>query len=135
MKAQLQTLKLAGKSFVVLEQNEYERLRSLELRAEQNDLPPWPLADSKGNRPALEFIRVSIARDIITERRALGLTQEELARLAGVRQETLSRLETGKHSPNVRTVDKIDRALKQASRRMEKARSRPSSRTKPSGKK
>jgi hypothetical protein len=30
----------------------------------------------------------------------------------GLRQETLSRLESGKHSPTVRTVEKIDQALK-----------------------
>jgi transcriptional regulator with XRE-family HTH domain len=35
-----------------------------------------------------------------------------LAELAGLRQETLSRLESGKHSPTVRTVEKIDQALK-----------------------
>jgi transcriptional regulator with XRE-family HTH domain len=35
-----------------------------------------------------------------------------LAELAGLRQETLSRLESGKHSPTVRTVEKIDLALK-----------------------
>jgi len=58
--------------------------------------------------------RASIARDIVLERRALGLTQEALAKLAGVRQETLYRLESGKHSPTVRTVEKIDRALKKA---------------------
>ena len=71
-----------------------------------------PPADAKGNRPALEYIQVSIARDIIKERRALGLSQSQLAELAGLRQETLSRLESGKHSPTVRTVEKIDRALK-----------------------
>lgn len=114
MNAQVQTLNLEGKKFVVVEQEEYERLRALERPAESNTLPPWPPAEANGNRPALEFIRVSIARDIITERLALGLTQKELARLAGVRQETLCRLETGKHAPNVRTVDKIDQALKQA---------------------
>ena len=127
MKTQVQTLNLAGKSFVVLEQDEYERLRALEHGAEGNELPPWPPADSRGNRPALDFVRVSIARDIITERRALGLTQEELARMAGVRQETLCRLETGKHSPNVRTVDKIDHALKQAARKDSKTRDTPQS--------
>ena len=71
-------------------------------------------SDLEGNVPALEFIRVSIARDIIRERKARGLTQERLAELAGVRQETLSRIESGKHSPTVRTVEKIDRALKRA---------------------
>ena len=75
-------------------------------------MPPLPPADAKGNRPALEYIQVSIARDILKERRSLGLSQLQLADLAGLRQETLSRLESGKHSPTVRTVEKIDRALK-----------------------
>ena len=64
--------------------------------------------------PALEYVRASIARDIIRERKALGLTQEQLAKLSGVRQETICRLETGLHSPTVRTVEKIERALKRA---------------------
>jgi DNA-binding XRE family transcriptional regulator len=88
------------------------------LALNENSLPPWPPADAQGNRPALEFARVSIARDIIKERTALGLTQQELAKLAGICQETLCRLETGKHAPNVRTVDKIEAALKRAERRI-----------------
>jgi DNA-binding XRE family transcriptional regulator len=116
MSARVQTISLAGKKFVVLERDEYERLRALARRPGDVELPAWPPADADGKRPALEFIRVSIARDIIRERKALGLTQQELAKLAGVRQETLCRLETGKHAPNVRTVDKIDRALKRAAR-------------------
>lgn len=117
MSARVQTLNLAGKKFVVLERTEYERLRALARSAGQAELPPWPPADAKGNRPALEFVRVSIARDIIKERTALGLTQQELASLAGIRQETLCRLETGKQAPNIRTVDKIDQALQRAKRR------------------
>jgi DNA-binding XRE family transcriptional regulator len=116
MSARVQALNLAGKKFVVLERGEYERLRALDREAVEAGLPPWPPADRKGNRPALEFVRVSIARDIIKERKALGLTQEQLAKLAGIRQETLCRLETGKQAPNVRTVDKIDQALKRAAR-------------------
>ena len=116
MSARVQTLNLAGAEFVVLERSEYERLRSLERPAGEADLPRWPAADAKGNRPALDFVRVSIARDIIKERTVLGLTQQELAKLAGIRQETLSRLETGKHAPNVRTVDKIDQALRRATK-------------------
>lgn len=117
MSSQVQTLNLAGKKFVVLEQNEYERLRALDLATGKVQLPEWPRADAKGNRPALEFLRVSIARDIVNERVLLGLTQAQLANLAGIRQETLCRLETGRQAPNVRTVDKIDQALKRAARR------------------
>ncbi|HEX5446737.1 MAG TPA: helix-turn-helix transcriptional regulator [Pirellulales bacterium] len=102
-----------GKRFVLVEADELERLERLaQMAADDAQLPPLPPADAEGNRPAVEYARASIARSIIQERRQLGLSQEELARLAGVRQETISRLESAKHSPTVRTVEKIDRALK-----------------------
>jgi ribosome-binding protein aMBF1 (putative translation factor) len=110
-----QLIEVEGKRCVVIEEAE---LRRLERKAGKTELalPPLPPADAKGNRPALDYIRASIARDIIKERQALGLTQEQLATLAGLRQETLSRLESGKHSPTVRTVEKIDRALKRCAK-------------------
>lgn len=49
---------------------------------------------------------------MIRSRRALGWSQAELARRAGVRVQTLDRLERGTHSPNVAVVDKLDSALK-----------------------
>lgn len=79
--------------------------------------PPLPKPDVQGNVPALEFVRATIARDIIRERKALGLTQQQLAKLAGVRQETVCRLETGRHSPTVRTVEKIEKAVQRAADR------------------
>ena len=109
-----QIVRVKGKPYALVEPAELRRLERLAAKGEESDLPPWPRADANGNMPALEFARVSIARSIIEERRALGLSQQELARLSGLRQETISRLETGKHAPNVRTVDKIDRALKLA---------------------
>jgi DNA-binding XRE family transcriptional regulator len=124
----------SGKRFVMVEERELRRLKRLAAKAEgakgvgkaeaakgarSNDdaLPPYPPADVKGNRPAVQFARVSIARKIIQDRKAAGLTQQELARRAGVRQETISRLESGKHSPTVRTVEKIDRVLQAALRK------------------
>jgi len=81
-------------------------------------LQDWPAVSGAkalgGNRPAVAFARGSIARSIVTERKQLGLTQEALAKRAGIRQETLSRLESGKHSPTIRTVQKIERALQRA---------------------
>jgi DNA-binding XRE family transcriptional regulator len=109
-----QTVERNGKRFVLVEAGELRRLERLAraAMAQDGELPPLPAADEDGNRPAVEYVRASIARSLIQERRQLGLTQEELARLAGVRQETICRLEAAKHSPVVRTVEKIDRALK-----------------------
>jgi DNA-binding XRE family transcriptional regulator len=109
-----------GKRYVVIEERELQRL---ELSATKTGalsdsgagkLPPLPPADKHGNRPAVAFAQASIARSIIRDRQAAGLSQQELARLAGVRQETISRLESGKHSPTIRTVEKIDRVLRQS---------------------
>jgi predicted transcriptional regulator len=56
------------------------------------------------------------ARDVIRDRVAAGLSQRELAKLAGVRVETLCRIETGKHTPSIATITKIDSALKKAAK-------------------
>jgi ribosome-binding protein aMBF1 (putative translation factor) len=118
----VQTIKLKGQRFVMLPEAEYKRLERLAAGAERDtaELPALPKPDAGGNYPALQYIKASIARDIIRERKALGLTQAELAARAGLRQETLSRLESGKHSPTVRTVEKIDRALQTAARQQAK---------------
>ena len=84
-------------------------------------MPPLPKPDANGHFPAIEYTRISLARSIIRERTALGLTQQQLAKLAGVREETLSRLESGKHSPTVRTVEKIERALQKAAKKIQRA--------------
>jgi transcriptional regulator with XRE-family HTH domain len=80
------------------------------------DLPPLQKPDAHGNRPAVEFARVSLARKIIRDRVAVGLSQRQLALRAGVRVETLCRIETGKHTPSIASIDRIDRVLRQAVR-------------------
>lgn len=76
--------------------------------------PPMPPPDADGNYPAAESLRVILAEAIFRRRTSLGWSQKELAARARVRQETVCRLETGKHAPTVATVDKLDRALKEA---------------------
>jgi DNA-binding XRE family transcriptional regulator len=104
----LQTLTLAGQRFVILPEAEYERLVG------KTPEPVLPPPDADGNYPAVETMRAILARKIIRRRRAVGLSQVALARRAGIRPETLNRLEQGKHSASIATVDKLDRALAKA---------------------
>ena len=108
------TIHLGGRSCVLVERKEYDRLTAL---ARMENLPPLPEPDAKRNYPALEYARASLARDIIRARVEAGLTQRELAELAGIREETVCRIETGKHTPSVPTIEKIDRVLREAERR------------------
>ena len=96
-------------------------MRAVSKRTMSKTMPPLPKPDANGHFPAIEYTRISLARSIIRERTALGLTQQQLAKLAGVREETLSRLESGKHSPTVRTVEKIERALQKAAKKIQRA--------------
>src|SRR3990172_10459274 len=98
-----QTIKFEGKPYVILPRAEYDRLTTL---AKAADLPPLPKPNASGNYPAVEYARASLARKIIRDRVAAGLSQRELAELAGVRVETLCRIETGKHTPSVASIDK-----------------------------
>jgi DNA-binding XRE family transcriptional regulator len=72
---------------------------------------PLPPRDARGNYPAAEALQVSIARSIVRGRREAGWTQVESARRAGIRTETLDRIEKGKHAPSVGTAERIERAL------------------------
>ena len=118
-----QRLMIEGKRFVLLRESEYEHLcREAKRTADvaDEDLPPLPKPDKHGNYPAIEYTRVSVARDLVRERKSLGLSQSELAAKAGVRQETISRIESGKHSVTVKTYDKIFNALEAARKRKAK---------------
>lgn len=101
----LQTLTLGGERFVVLPEAEFMRLTG------EPPEPPLPLPNERGNYPARELTRAVMGRDIIRSRRALGWSQAELARRAGIRPETLNRIEQAKRSPSLSTFDKVHRAL------------------------
>ncbi len=104
-------LTIGDKRYVALEEDEYRRLKALSPAMEDLELPPLPDADAKGNRPAVAFARASIARKVIAGRKRLGLSQTELAKRAGVRLETINRLEKGHHTPSLATLGKIARVL------------------------
>jgi len=113
----LQRIEVAGQRFVLLPEAEYDRLcakASESVPITDDGLPPLPKPDKQGRFPAVEYARVSLARDVIRDRRAAGLTQQDLASLAGTRQETISRIESGSYTASHKTIDRIDRALKKA---------------------
>jgi DNA-binding XRE family transcriptional regulator len=105
MATNFQTVTLAGQRFVIVPEADFRRMA-----ADTGPLP-LPRRDARGNYPAAEALQVSIARSIVRGRREAGLTQVELARRAGIRTETLNRIEKGKHAPSVATVEKIEQAL------------------------
>lgn len=112
-----QSIEVKGERFILVPAGEYERLRT----GDAEGLPAMPPEDAAGNMNAKDYITFSIARDIILDRRAAGLSQIELAKLAGVRHETIHRIESGKHCPTVPTIRKIEAALKKAAGRRRRA--------------
>lgn len=101
-------LELAGKKWAILPEKDFRRLTA---RAAEGGWPELPKPDAQGQYPAVEYARASLTRKIIKGRRAAGLSQVELARRAGIRPETLNRIEKGRTTPDVATIAKIQRVL------------------------
>jgi DNA-binding XRE family transcriptional regulator len=106
-----QSVMLEDREYVVIPRSEFDRLS----RAAR--LPPLPEVDADGNCPAIEYARVSLARKLILRREARGVSQAELARAAGLRVETLCRIESGKVTPTLDSIQKLDRALQKLERK------------------
>ena len=83
-----QTIQIGGKRLVVLEESDYLRLCSRGgTRTSNRELLPLPPRNRSGRRPAAAYILASIAREVAADRRAAGLTQQELAAKAGTRRQ------------------------------------------------
>jgi DNA-binding XRE family transcriptional regulator len=103
----MDTAVIGKKKYVLVPAAEYRRLTS-------GEPPPLPPADEDGNRPAIAFAQATIARSIVRDRKKVGLTQRQLADAAGIRVEVLNRAERGVVVPSVRTLTKIENALRRA---------------------
>ena len=97
------TLSIGGVEYVVVPRSEYE-----------GGLPQLPAKDHRGERPAKAAIQAVIARSLIRRRTEAGLEQKQLAALAGVRAETISRIESGRYRPQRATMELLDRAMTEA---------------------
>jgi DNA-binding XRE family transcriptional regulator len=103
----VQTLDIRGRKFVLIPESEYRRLTKLSSPA----TPRMPPMSPDGTYPAVQAMRTMMARKIIAARKSVGLSQAALAGKAGIRAETLNRLEKGKHTPDLATMAKINKAL------------------------
>lgn len=69
---------------------------------------------SKRKIDVLDAMNISdqrLADRLLGRRQDAGLTQKELARLAGVRVETLNRIEKGRTTPDFKTIRKLVNAI------------------------
>jgi transcriptional regulator with XRE-family HTH domain len=64
-------------------------------------------ADGQGRSPSHE----KVALRVIQLRMRAGISQEELARRVGTTKSAISRLESGRHTPNVETLQRIAEAV------------------------
>ena len=98
----LQTIEVKGERFVLVPEKEFRRLA---------DLPELPKPSADGSVDAIAYARASVSRDLILARRRSGLTQAQLAKAAKVRQETVSRLESGLQTITEATMKRLWRVL------------------------
>jgi DNA-binding transcriptional regulator YiaG len=67
---------------------------------------------SKETKARIDEYHGNVGKKIRRRREALELTQAKLARMAGIPQSHVSRLEAGKHTPTHITIKKLAKALK-----------------------
>lgn len=108
----MRTLTEKGEKFVVVPADVWARIASGSVV-----MPPLPEASADGSRDALQFARATIARGIIRDRIAIGPSQAELARRAGIQPAVLNRIEKGKVVPDESTMKKIDGVLRAGAKR------------------
>jgi DNA-binding XRE family transcriptional regulator len=106
-----QLLELGGVRYVIVRESIFEQLCR---RAHMN----WQelTVNKEELKPGLDLDGPSLAEKLIRRRVASGLSQAELARRAGVRPETLNRIERGRTTPDFATVRKLVIAMNTAER-------------------
>ena len=112
---------------VTLPRSEYERLLAKAGEDVVGEGPALPKPDARGNFAAVDFLRASIGRELVRRRHAAGLSQTQLADLANVRQETISRIESGKHTVLASTMQRLERVLESREKRQAAAHPRRAS--------
>jgi len=75
---------------------------------------PFPArnATDAGEEPTAANLGPGIAKLVASRREALGLSQRELAKRAGISHTVVSRIEGGEHSPSPKTLERLAEALR-----------------------
>ena len=99
-KTAYQRVLLGGTWYVIVAEDEFRALTQMR--------------GAKGDIDALDALNVSdqrLADRLLRRRQESGLTQKDLARHAGVRVETLNRIENGRTTPDFKTIRKLVNAV------------------------
>lgn len=108
----LHDLVMDGRKYVMIPRDEWDHLAK---HLPDPDLLPAPPPNADGSFSP-HHVRVMLCNKVVLLRKKAKLTQAQLAKRAGIRVETISRLESGKHIPSVRTMEKIEAAIAARSR-------------------
>ena len=106
-----QTVELEGVRYVIVRQSLFSHLcrkAGVEQPPDRED----PLTHG------FDMDRDSLAEKLVCRRKAAGLSQAELARRAGVRAETLNRIERARSTPDFSTIRKLVVAMNAAEQQL-----------------
>jgi DNA-binding XRE family transcriptional regulator len=95
------TVELDGNRYVILRESVFDAI------CRKAGIRPSPPAADGSAASAFDVDQPSLAEKLIQRRQAVGLSQAELARRAGVRPETLNRIERGRVTPDFATIRKL----------------------------
>ena len=91
-----QRILLDGKAYVVIAEDEFRTLtRPHESANTMDELNAFNVSDQR------------LADRLVQRRRESGLTQKDLAHRAGIRVETLNRIEKGRTTPDFKSIRKL----------------------------
>lgn len=100
-------VELDGVRYVILRESIFEEL------CRRAEVPPVAAPDKPITGPG-ELDGATLAEKLVRRRKAAELSQAELARRAGIRPETLNRIERGRTTPDFATVRKLVLAMDSA---------------------
>lgn len=112
---QCERVELGGIRYVILQETLFDQLCQKAGVAGTRSATSGELAISD-----LGMDNTSMAAKLIRRRQVAGLTQAGLARRAGIRPETLNRIERGRTTPDFATIRKLVIAISDAERERNK---------------